>query len=147
VRLLDHEPNFFRNHAVLVELKLDEDVTGVKLAIRFLADTLLHRAHTLGRDEDAPDDVLNGLDLDFALKRILHAVFFVARDSQDEELHGLCSLLFVRCWLLDQTSTNHSPLTTNDSSKWRLLQYIQEIEQVPKQDVDEEQNRRNQQDK
>ena len=32
--------------------------------------------------------LLQGLDFDLSGQLLLHLVFFVARDSQDEELHG-----------------------------------------------------------
>ena len=36
------------------------------------------------------DDVLQAFDFDLAQQRLAHPVFLIARDSQDEELHGGC---------------------------------------------------------
>jgi hypothetical protein len=87
VGLLDHEPDFFRNHSVLVEFQLDEDIAGIELAVGIAADAVLHGADALGGNENAADR-LEALDLDLARQRLAHAVFFVAGDSQDEKLHG-----------------------------------------------------------
>ena len=55
--LLDHEPDLFGDHAVLVEFELDEDVAGIELAVALLAHAALHGADALGGDEDPADDV------------------------------------------------------------------------------------------
>ena len=84
---LDEEPDFFGDHAVFVEFKFDENVTGVELAVAFLFDTALHGADALDGDQHPADDGLDRFNFDFAVERIAHSVFFIARDSQDEKLH------------------------------------------------------------
>src|SRR5205814_8712923 len=73
---------------VLIELQLDDNVAGIKLVLAVAAFSVANLSAALGGDEDPPNRVFHALDLDLALKRFLHAVFFIARDSKDEELHG-----------------------------------------------------------
>src|SRR5436190_1807918 len=73
--------------AVLVELQLDEDVTGIELAVALAAHAALHRTNALAGDEDAPDVLFESFDLDLTGQLLLDLVFLVAGDSQDEKLH------------------------------------------------------------
>ena len=95
VGFLDQEPDLLGDHAVLIEVELDEDVAGIELAVGLLPHAALHRADALGGDEDPSHDVLGAFDLDLAQQRLAHSIFFVARDSQDEELHSAAATLRV----------------------------------------------------
>ena len=88
VGFLDHEPDAFRDGPVLVQFELDEDIAGIELSLGVAAFAVLHLADPLGGDQNPADDGFQSFDLDLAHQRLAHAVFFVARNSQDEKLHG-----------------------------------------------------------
>ena len=78
--------------AVLVQFQLDEDIAGIELAVGFACarrPSSSGRARW-GRGSGRPC-VSSAFDLDLARQRLADLVFFIARDSQDEELHVIVS--------------------------------------------------------